>query len=336
VVNNKRFITIRAVALGLSLCALSWAGSARAEDSSSKALGPSLAGAWTGLSSELGFDLRLAVAPHRLDDDEEDEEWGDEEDEKPGPEEALGCGKDTDCKGDRLCRSRECVDPTSASKPSPPSAPEDEGEFSAPEDEWEFSAPAEDLDEPAPSGSPRAGVRGGAGPHAGFRVGAGLVAYYPETLSLGMFAFGFEGNFFARPWLTVDVGLRLWAVSLIEYDDLGDSVRTVRTLPTFLVGATWRGTFHRVIRPYVGLRVGALLYAQTVVEDGDSTQIRPLFAPVLAGDFGLDFVVAPNVGIFVEGRFGVTYAARVQETVNTNWNPTTGLAELWSGALFQF
>jgi hypothetical protein len=31
-------------------------------------------------------------------------------DEAP-PAATLGCGKDTDCKGDRICRNRECVDP---------------------------------------------------------------------------------------------------------------------------------------------------------------------------------------------------------------------------------
>lgn len=31
--------------------------------------------------------------------------------EAPTPAAALGCFKDTDCKGDRICRNRECVDP---------------------------------------------------------------------------------------------------------------------------------------------------------------------------------------------------------------------------------
>jgi hypothetical protein len=174
------------------------------------------------------------------------------------------------------------------------------------------------------------------GPFIAIKAGAGWTAYYPETLSLGMFNYGFEASFFALPWLSVDAGANFWAVSLIEYDELGDSVPTVRTLPSFLFGATWHGTFHKVIRPYVGIDLGALLYAQAVVEDGDSTQIRPLFAPLVAADIGIDFIIIPNFGVYVGGKFGVSYAARVQETVNTSWNPTTGLVEIWAGALVQF
>jgi hypothetical protein len=174
------------------------------------------------------------------------------------------------------------------------------------------------------------------GPFIAIKAGAGWTAYYPETLSLGMFNYGFEASFFALPWLSLDASVNFWSVSLIEYDELGDSVRTVRTLPSFLFGATWHGTFHKVLRPYVGIDLGALLYAQALVENGDSTQIRPLFAPLVAADIGIDFIIIPNFGVYVGGKFGVSYAARVQETVNTSWNPTTGLAEIWAGALVQF
>jgi hypothetical protein len=191
------------------------------------------------------------------------------------------------------------------------------------------------------SGSSASATRRGSkakrkGPLIAIKAGAGWTAYYPETLKLGMFDYGFEASFFAAPWLSVDAGVNFWSVSLIEYDDEGNSLRTVRTLPSFLFGATWHGTFHKVIRPYAGIDIGAMLYAQAVVQEGDSTQIRPLFAPTVAADVGVDFIIIPNFGVFVGGKFGVSYAARVQETVNSSWNPTTGLAEIWAGALIQF
>jgi len=176
----------------------------------------------------------------------------------------------------------------------------------------------------------------GSSPKVAIKAGAGWTAYYPETLSLGMFNYGFEASFFALPWLSIDAGANFWSVSLIEYDDQGNSLRTVRTLPSFIFGATWHGTFHKVVRPYAGIDLGALLYAQAVVQDGDSTQIRPLFAPVVAADIGVDFVIVPNFGVYVGGKFGGSYAARVQETVNSSWDPSTGLAEVWAGALIQF
>jgi len=174
------------------------------------------------------------------------------------------------------------------------------------------------------------------GPFISIKAGAGWAAYYPETLSLGMFDYGFEASFFPLPWLSVDVGANFWSVSLVEYDDDGNDLRTVRTLPSFLFGATWHGTFHKVLRPYVGIDIGALLYAQALVEEDGGTQIRPLFAPLVAADLGMDFIIIPNFGLYVGGKLGVAYAARVQETVNSSWNPTTGLAEIWAGALVQF
>jgi hypothetical protein len=174
------------------------------------------------------------------------------------------------------------------------------------------------------------------GPTISIKAGAGWTAYYPETLALGMFNYGFEFSFYALPWLSIDAGANFWSVTLVEYDEQGQSTDRVRTLPSFLFGATWHGNFHKVIRPYAGIDIGALLYAQAIVQEGTSNQIRPLFAPTVAADIGVDFVVMPNFGLFVGGKFGITYAARVQETVNSSWDPTTGLAEVWAGALVQF
>ena len=151
-----------------------------------------------------------------------------------------------------------------------------------------------------------------------------------------MFNYGFEFSFYALPCLSIDAGANFWSVTLVEYDEQGQSTDRVRTLPSFLFGATWHGTFHKVIRPYAGIDIGALLYAQAIVQEGTSNQIRPLFAPTVAADIGVDFVIMPNFGLFVGGKFGVSYAARVQETVNSSWDPTTGLAEIWAGALVQF
>jgi hypothetical protein len=174
------------------------------------------------------------------------------------------------------------------------------------------------------------------GPWVNVKAGAGWTLYYPQTLSLGMFEYGFDVSIFALDWLSVDVAANFWAVSLVEFDDSGDQVRTLRTLPSFYAGATWHGTFHKIVRPYAGIDLGLLLYAQAIVLQGSTEQVRPLFAPTFAVDFGTDIVLHRNVGLFVGAKLGVTHAARIQETVNAEWTPTTGLLNIRAGAFVQF
>jgi hypothetical protein len=110
----------------------------------------------------------------------------------------------------------------------------------------------------------------------------------------------------------------------------------VRTLPSFYIGAKWHASFHRIIRPYAGIDVGMLLYAQAEFIQGAGTAIRPLFAPVFAVDAGCDFVLHKNLGVFVGIQAGVTHAQLIQETVNAEWQPTTGLLNIRGGAFVQF
>ena len=44
----------------------------------------------------------------------------DEEDCEPAPVELRGCGKDSDCKGDRVCEAGRCTAPGSAAPAAPP------------------------------------------------------------------------------------------------------------------------------------------------------------------------------------------------------------------------
>ena len=183
----------------------------------------------------------------------------------------------------------------------------------------------------ATSRTPRRG-----GPWVSVRAAAGWTLYYPQDLHLGMFDYGFEVSVFAMKWLTIDVAADFWVVSLMEEVPDAEPIRTVRTLPGFYLGATWRGTFHRIVRPYAGLDLGALLYAQAT-RAGDQSGLKvPLFAPTVLIDVGSDFVLHRNVGLFVGVRGGVSHAARIRETVNAGWAPTTGVFMVRAGALVQF
>jgi len=191
-----------------------------------------------------------------------------------------------------------------------------------------YTAPRRNTASGSASGSKR--------PWVNIKAGGGWTLYYPQTLSLGMFEYGFDVSVFALRWLSIDASASFWAVSLIEFDENDNQLRTVRTLPSFYVGAKWHGDFHKVVRPYAGVDVGLLLYAQAVVTQGQGTAIRPLFAPVVALDAGCDFVLHKNVGVFAGVQAGVTHAARIQETVNAEWQPTTGVLNIRGGAFVQF
>jgi hypothetical protein len=168
------------------------------------------------------------------------------------------------------------------------------------------------------------------------RAGAGWTLYYPQDLNLGMFDYGFEVNIFATKWLTIDVAADFWVVSLLETVDGSEPVRTVRTLPGFYAGAAWHGTFHKIVRPYAGIDFGGLLYAQATRAGNEGGAKVPLFAPTVLLDVGSDFVIHKNVGVFAGVRAGVSHAARIRETVNGDWTPTTGVLVIRAGALVQF
>ena len=198
-----------------------------------------------------------------------------------------------------------------------------------------------DYDDRGRTYSPRrnsatARTTSGARPWVNVKAGAGWTLYYPQTLSLGMFEYGFDVSVFALRWLSIDAAASFWAVSLIEFDEADNQVRTVRTLPSFYVGAKWHGDFHKVVRPYAGVDIGLLLYAQAVVAQGTGTSVRPLFAPVVAVTAGCDFVLHKNIGVFAGMKAGVSHAQRIQETVNAEWQPTTGVLTLRGGAFVQF
>ena len=169
----------------------------------------------------------------------------------------------------------------------------------------------------------------------GIATGIGWGGYYLDTLTLGMFAVRSRLSAYVLPWLSVDVPITFRAVPLIEVDGNDDEVRVVRTLPAFGLGATIRPP-EGPVRPFAGIDLAFLLYAQAVVAQSDgSTATRPLFGPVLTARGGVEFHFADFLGVYVSAAGGFAYADRIQETVNALWATTTGIITLDSGVWFR-
>ncbi len=180
----------------------------------------------------------------------------------------------------------------------------------------------------------------GARRHISIRGSGGFSHYY---LFFGQY--GLELGIFPIDALSIDVGGEGWSLSLTEqaeddageplWDENGEAITTteLRTLPHFSIGASWRGNFHRVIKPYAGGDVGAIMYATEKHSDGSST---PRFGVTGMAKGGADFMITKVIGAHVGVRVGVAYSPLVEELVYFEWNPVTFVFNLKAGLTLAF
>jgi hypothetical protein len=176
--------------------------------------------------------------------------------------------------------------------------------------------------------------------HISIRGSGGVSAYY-----LWFGQYGIDLGIFPVDQLSIDVGAEGWSLSLTEQDvdDSGDPMwdenglaitsTELRTLPHLTVGASWRGNFHRVIKPYAGGDVGALMYATEVPADGGSI---PRFGVTGMAKAGSDFMFTKFLGAHVGVRVGVAYSPKVEELVFFEWNPVTFVFNFKGGLTLTF
>lgn len=176
--------------------------------------------------------------------------------------------------------------------------------------------------------------------HISIRGSGGVSAYY-----LWFGQYGIDLGIFPVDQLSIDVGAEGWSLSLTEQDvdDSGDPMwdenglaitsTELRTLPHLTVGASWRGNFHRVIKPYAGGDVGALMYATEVPADGGSI---PRFGVTGMAKVGSDFMFTKFLGAHIGVRVGVAYSPKVEELVFFEWNPVTFVFNFKGGLTLTF
>ena len=178
-------------------------------------------------------------------------------------------------------------------------------------------------------------------PQIGVRLGAGYSNYY---LHFGMV--GLDVNIYPLPVLSIDLGADIWLLTLLEEDVNGELDRTARGLPAFHLGAAYRSNFHKIIRPYAGAELGAVMYAQKVeggTVDGGGAR-TPLFGFLIAGKVGVDFVVTKLLGFFVGAKVGVGLTGDIeqdgipdiQQYVDAAWSPTKIAVNVRGGAFLRF
>jgi hypothetical protein len=174
-------------------------------------------------------------------------------------------------------------------------------------------------------------------PRGAVRVSAGYNFYYLSFLRLGL-----EGNIYVLPQLSLDLGIQAWMLWLRTGEDLR---LAARVLPNFLIGASYRMTFHPIVRPFVGGEVGTVIYAQKVeVSNNEVLRKTPLFALTLAAKGGSEFELGRKFALFVALRVGVSISgdleqdglADIQQYVNETWEPTRVFFNVGVGARYAF
>jgi len=176
--------------------------------------------------------------------------------------------------------------------------------------------------------------------HVSIRGSGGVSNYY-----LWFGQYGLDLGIFPVDALSIDVGVEGWSLSLTEqaedeageplWDENGEAITTteLRTLPHLSIGASWRGNFHRVIKPYAGGDLGTIMYATEKHSDGSTT---PRFGVTGMAKGGADFMINKVIGAHVGVRVGVAYSPLVEELVYFEWNPVTFVFNLKAGLTLTF
>ena len=190
---------------------------------------------------------------------------------------------------------------------------------------------------PSRADSKREEPRKSGRPPGSIHAFVGYNYYYLSFLRAGV-----EGNIYVLPALSLDFSVEAWMLWLREGEDLR---LAARVLPNFLVGASYRMSFHPVVKPFVGGDVGTVIYAQKVeVSESQVIAKTPLFALVIAAKGGCQFDLPKNFGLFVTARVGVSISgdleqdglADIQQYVNETWSPTRVFFNIGAGALYRF
>jgi hypothetical protein len=165
------------------------------------------------------------------------------------------------------------------------------------------------------------------------RGGVGYTNYY-----LHFAQYGLELGVFPLPMLSVDLGADFWSVGLTEVDPDGNERQVVRTLPSFNVGASYRGNFHRVVRPFAGAEFHTVMYAQVKLIDSQGNErIRPLFTAGANIKGGADFMFLRWLGASVGLKGGFAYAKDIQAAVpGVDWAPVAFVFNARAAVILMF
>ena len=161
------------------------------------------------------------------------------------------------------------------------------------------------------------------------RLSGGYTNYY-----LHFAQYGLDLGFFPVPRVSVDLQADFWTLSI---RDCPDCEQQYRTLPSFYLGGSYRFTNLKIVQPYVGGDVGAVVYAVGVLtgDNGEVTR-RPLMGVAFEVKGGADFMFTRHFGLGAGVKAGLAYASLIQENVHPEWNPLQFLLNVRLSAVVQF
>ncbi len=161
------------------------------------------------------------------------------------------------------------------------------------------------------------------------RVSGGYTNYY-----LHFAQYGFDLSVFPAPRASVDVQVDFWTLSIRECPECEQEFRT---LPSFYLGGSYRFTNLKIVQPYVGGDVGAVVYAIGTLDDGSGViERRPLMGAAFEVKGGVDIMFTRHFGIGAGLKAGVAYAPKIKENVHPDWNPLQFLLNARIAAVVQF
>ena len=238
-------------------------------------------------------------------------------------------------------RDRSADDDTVRARPSDRSYDDDEDEGLG---EDYDSSPRRDEDEYADVS--RYGGRGGASRSAratttsrgpadrrwvSVRAHVGYTNYY-----LHFAEFGLDVGVLVHPQIAIDLGVDFWAVGLTVQDVVsGQEIQQVHTLPNFSVGGSWRGDFHKIIKPFVGADFTTTIYATVRLGTPDGP-MEPRASAGFMVKGGSEFVFKDRVGFHVGLKGGVMYAEEIGVLVSSEWASTQGVFSFNGGLSLRF
>lgn len=175
----------------------------------------------------------------------------------------------------------------------------------------------------------RSSTSSGNRPWFSARLSGGYTNYY-----LHFAQYGFDLAVFPAPRVSVDLQVDFWTLSIRECPECEQEFRT---LPSFYLGGSYRFTNLKIVQPYVGGDVGAVVYAIGTLDDGTGViERRPLMGAAFEAKGGVDFMFTRHFGVGVGLKAGLAYAPKIKDNVHPDWNPLQFLLNARIAAVVQF
>ncbi len=148
--------------------------------------------------------------------------------------------------------------------------------------------------------------------------------------------YGLDLGVLVHEQVSIDAGIDFLSVGLTETDEAtNQDVQRVHTLPTFTVGGSWHGQFHKIVKPWAGAEFSSTLYAVVRV-GGPEGPREPRGSAGFNIKGGVDFMFLRFLGVHVGVKGGLAYSPDIETTVSADWRPLAGVFNATVGATLQF